>query len=87
MVSGGVMDLGVDPEIVAGLDLVADVDLGRGIVAHQHDRESGRTARSRASAATRGFSSLLISSRTRFPSRIRGILLNHNLRRLPDRAV
>src|SRR5215472_9163660 len=29
----------------------------------------------------RGFSSALISSRTRFPSRIRGILLNHNVRR------
>src|SRR5262245_40469676 len=29
----------------------------------------------------RGFSSFLISSRTRFPSRSRGILLNHNLRR------
>src|ERR1035441_10385934 len=34
-----------------------------------------------ASASTRGFSSLLMSSRTRFPSRIRGILLNHNVGR------
>src|SRR5215471_16723861 len=33
-----------------------------------------------ARAAIRGFSSFLISSRTRFPSRIRGILLNHNVR-------
>src|SRR5215813_4740859 len=38
----------------------------------------GRTLAARA--AMRGVSSLLISSRTRFPSRIRGILLNHNLR-------
>src|SRR5215471_9450236 len=33
-----------------------------------------------ASAAIRGFSSFLMSSRTRFPSRTRGILLNHNVR-------
>src|SRR3954469_16818947 len=38
-----------------------------------------------SNATTRGFSSFLMSSRTRFPSRIRGILLNHNLRR--SRAV
>ncbi len=34
----------VNAEVFAGLDLVAHVDLGRGIVAHQHHREAGRTA-------------------------------------------
>src|SRR5262245_53490896 len=40
-----------------------------------------------ASAAMRGFNSALISSRTRFPSRIRGIFFNHNLRRCGPLAM
>ena len=63
---------GMDSEILAGLDLVADVDLGSGVVPGQHDRQRGGRP-SAASAAMRGASSLLISSRTRFPSRIWGI--------------
>ena len=44
MESGGLMDLGVNSEIVAGLDFVANVDFRSGVVADQDDGESGRTA-------------------------------------------
>ena len=36
--------LGAYPDFVAGLDLVAHINLRRGIVADQHRRESGRHA-------------------------------------------
>ena len=62
----------VDPQIPAGLHFVANVDLGTRIVARQNHGEPGGPPLA-ASAATRGFSSAMISSRTRFPSRMRGI--------------
>jgi len=37
----------VDPQLGAGLHLVADVDLGRGVVADQNDSEARRTPQRR----------------------------------------
>src|SRR5262249_48963315 len=71
--------LGMDTEIVTGLDFVAHINRACGIVTDEDDGESRRAGLG-GEGRDPWLSSFLMSSRTRFPSRIRGILLNHNLR-------